>query len=298
MAAAFGPAGDAGGMVTTPSQRTVSVPGGLEVPVFEFEGLEAGRAAFPGENGKRHPTAVYLHGVWDQPPNEFVNRLAETMRVVAPVHPGFEGAPPADRFVDIQDSVTYHLDLLDALGIEGAILVGHSLGAMIAAELAAVQPQRFSRLVLIAPLCLWDDAHPVADFFAMQPQELSAALYHDVTSPSAVAVATAPRDEDALVEYLLRRSRAMATATRYLWPLPDRGLRRRVHRIAAPTLVLWGAKDGIAPSWYGEELCRLIADARLAVVPEAAHLVHLERADAVLPLVREFCLDVTEDGSR
>lgn len=262
------------GAVTTMVERRIRLPRGLEVPVLEA-----------GDN----QAVVYLHGVWDQPPNGFLSELASTHRVLAPVHPGFDGAPPADDIVDVYDGLYHHLDLLDALGLHGVVLAGHSLGGMLAAEIAAAQPSRVRRLVLIAPLCLWDDAHPVADFFAMQPAELSAALFRDTTSPSAVAAATAPQDENALVQYLLRRSRAMATATRYLWPLPDRGLSRRLHRITCPTLVIWGADDAIAPSWYGEELCRRLGDARLLVVPDAAHLVHLERRDLVLPAVRDFC---------
>lgn len=232
-------------------------------------------------------TALYLHGVWDQPPNDFLQELARTHRVLAPVHLGFEGAPPADTMVDFQDAVTYHLDLLDALGLDDIVLVGHSLGGMFAAELAAAQPRRFSRLVLISPLGLWEDAHPVADFFAMQPAELSRALYRDLDSPGAIAVAKAPTDEDELVAYLLKRSRAMATATRYLWPLPDRGLRRRAHRIGAPTLVVWGADDGVAPSAGAHDFAA-VTRGEAVVVPDAGHLVHLEQRDAVVARVERF----------
>ena len=253
--------------------QSVSVPGiGEPVPVH---------SAGSGD------TVVYLHGVWDQPPNEFLQGLSRTHRVVAPVHLGFEGAPPADTMVDIYDAIYYHLDLLDALGLGEVVLVGHSLGGMFAAELAAVQPQRFSRLVLISPFGLWDDAKPVADFFAMQPAELSRALYRDLDSPGAMAVAKAPTDEDELVTYLLKRARAMATATRYLWPLPDQGLRRRAHRISAPTLVVWGAGDGVAPSAYAQDFAT-VTRGEAVVVPDAGHLVHLEQRDAVLEAVQRF----------
>ena len=232
-------------------------------------------------------TVLYLHGIWDQPPNEFLHGLSRTHRVVAPIHLGFEGAPPADTMVDIQDAIYYHLDLLDALSLDGVILVGHSLGGMFAAELAAVQPERFSRLVLISPFGLWDDAHPVADVFAMQPAELSRALYRDLAQPGAMAVAKAPTDEDELVTYLLKRARAMATATRYLWPLPDRGLSRRAHRISAPTLVVWGADDGVAPSAYAQDFATLTRG-EATVVPDAGHIVHLEQRAAGLEVVQRF----------
>lgn len=232
-------------------------------------------------------TVLYLHGVWDQPPNEFLQALSRTHRVVAPVHLGFEGSPSADGMVDIYDAIYYHLDLLDTLGLDDVVLVGHSLGGMFAAELAAVQPRRFSRMVLISPFGLWDDANPVADFFAMQPAELSRALYRDLDSPGAMAVAKAPTDEDELVAYLLKRSRAMATATRYLWPLPDKGLGRRAHRISVPTLVVWGADDGVAPNVYARHFAEATRGESV-VIPDAGHLVHLEQRDAVLDTVQRF----------
>jgi pimeloyl-ACP methyl ester carboxylesterase len=242
-------------------------------------------AVYEGGEGD---TVLYLHGGWDQPPNAFCDELARSCRVVAPVHLGFEGSSSAADMLEFSDALYYHLDLLDALQLQDCALIGHSLGGMFAAELAAVQPQRFRRLVLISPLGLWDAARPAMDFFAAQPAKLSAALYHDGTSPAAVEAARTPQDEDELVTHILRRSKSMATQTRYLWPLPDRGLARRAHRINAPTLVVWGADDGVCPVSYGDDFVRRITGSRLVTVDAAGHEVHLERVDEVIPLVTTF----------
>jgi pimeloyl-ACP methyl ester carboxylesterase len=77
-------------------------------------------------------------------------------------------------------AVTLHsFDVLDALGLNRPILVGHSMGGMIAAEVAAVAPREVARLGLIAPAGLWLDAHPVPDVFSKLPHELPALLFHD-----------------------------------------------------------------------------------------------------------------------
>ena len=66
-----------------------------------------------------------------------------------------------------------------ALGIERPLLIAHSMGAMIAAEMASVAPDRVPKLALLAPAGLWWDEHPVADIFATLPQEMPALLFHD-----------------------------------------------------------------------------------------------------------------------
>ena len=97
----------------------------------------------------------------------------------APAHPGFESTSGIEHVDDVVDLVVYYNDLLDALDIESLHVVGHSMGGMIAAELAALSPHRVRRLVLANAVGLWLENHPVADFFAMTPDQLGIALWHD-----------------------------------------------------------------------------------------------------------------------
>jgi pimeloyl-ACP methyl ester carboxylesterase len=266
------------------SSREVSVrDGACSVTVFE---------------GGEGASVLYLHGIWDQPPNDFVEELSRSFHVVAPLHLGFEGSAPATDMLDIHDAVYHHLDLVDALGLDQVALVGHSLGGMFAAELAAVDPRRFTRLVLISPLGLWDPAHPVMDFFSAQPGEVARALFSDAEGAEAAAVTQPPADEDARVAYILRRGRALGTATRYLWPIPSKGLRRRVHRITMPCLVVWGAEDGICPPWYAHQYGVLLRECRVEIVERAAHLVHVERCSAVAEAVSSFLAAPATAASR
>ena len=118
------------------------------------------------------------------------------------------------------DLVVYYNDFLDALGLESAHVVGHSMGGMIAAELAALSPHRVRRLVLANAAGLWLDEHPVADFFAMTPDQLAVALWHDPQSDVAKAMMAVPQDEKAQLEVFLIRSQHLATAGKFFGPFP------------------------------------------------------------------------------
>ena len=77
----------------------------------------------------------------------------------------------------------YYNELLDALGLPRATLVGHSFGGMVAAEIAATNPERVDQLVLIAPVGLWRDDHPIPDFSGVPPERLPGLLLADPNGP-------------------------------------------------------------------------------------------------------------------
>ncbi len=245
------------------------------------------------------PPLLYLHGIGGLEWDPFLERLASSHRVIAPRTPGFGGSTGSETLSDIHDLVYFYLDLLDALNLRDLPIAGHSLGGMIAAELAAVQPERFTSVVLIAPLGLWDPEHPVLDFFSVAPAELAQAMYFDQESEPAKSLASTPQaklpevDPDteegkAVIDFYVERAKSMSTAAKYLWPIPNKGLSKRLHRVAQPTLLIWGAQDGICPPAYADDFMDVLPDATLRLVPDAAHMVHVEQPDAVAELVAGF----------
>ena len=238
---------------------------------------------------------LYLHGEGSPTWTPFHDALAERHRVVAPIHPGYGRSTGNEQLQDLPDLIYYYLDFLDGLGLRDLPLIGHGLGGMVAAELAAVQPERFTALVLIAPMGLWLADDPVQDFFVMSPADLAAAFYHDRDSPAARAAAETPTEADAQIQFHLERAKSMATAAKYLWPIPNRGIAKRAHRIAAPTLIVWGASDGIASPRYAEAFRALIAGARVEVVERAGHLPHEEQPARVVKLVSAFLAEAASE---
>jgi pimeloyl-ACP methyl ester carboxylesterase len=256
-------------------ERTIPVRSGM----FHTELIEAGSG----------PPLLFLHGVAGiQPGDPFLARLARDYRVIAPRMPGFGESSGTEHLLDLHDLIYYELDLLDALELDRIPVVGHSLGAMIGAELAAVQPKRFTHLALVAPFGLWNAEYPVADFFTMAPAQLAAATYHDPNSTAAQAAAKPPDDNEAYIAFMLERAKAYATAAKYLWPIPNRGLNRRLHRVAAPTLLVWGESDRIVPPQYAQDFQAAIAGARVEIIAEAGHLPQVEQPERLAEVIRQF----------
>ena len=67
----------------------------------------------------------------------------------------------------------------------------------------------------------------------------------------------------------VERVKRFSTASKFLWPIPDRGLKKRAYRIAAPTLVLWGASDKLIPPVYASEFKKHIRNSRVHMIKEA-----------------------------
>jgi len=218
----------------------------------------------------------------------FLAELAKSFTVYAPSHPGFESSSGLDEIDDIIDLVVYYNDFLDAIGLESTHVVGHSLGGMFAAELAALSPQRVRKLVLVNAVGLWIDAHPVADFFAMTPAELAVALWHNPESDAAKAMFAIPADEQEQLEAFLLRSQHLATAGKFLWPIPDKGLKKRMHRISAPTHIIWGQSDGLAPVIYAQEFQKRIPGSQVTILQGCAHLPMYEDPAGFVQTVSGF----------
>lgn len=237
------------------------------------------------------PPLLYLHGPWGLRPDlPFLARLAETHTVYAPRHPGTtpsdpEGITHLDNWLDL---LVYYGELLDRLELRAPAVVGHSFGGLVAAELAATMPERVRRLVLIDPVGLWRDDLPVKNWMILPDAARPRALFADPTGAAARAFFTFPDDPAARADALVDFTWAQACTGKFVWPIPDKGLKKHLHRVQAPTLVLWGQQDGVIDPAYADEFARRIAGARVVRLEGAGHLPHLEQPDAVARLVREF----------
>lgn len=238
------------------------------------------------------PPLVFLHGAAGLPAfTPDLQALARDFTVTAPLLPGFGTTGEEHLHEDVLKLTLFAWDLLDALKIERPILVGHSFGGMLAAEMAALEPGRVSKLVLVAPAGLYLDACPTADFFAMTPAEIAEAAFYDPKSALAANFVELPADRDAANEATIVRVRGLAAAGRFLWPLGDRGLNERLYRVKAPTLLVWGQADRIIPPAYADAFKALLTNTRtrVEVVPKAGHLVLMEQTAAAVGAIVKFC---------
>jgi pimeloyl-ACP methyl ester carboxylesterase len=237
------------------------------------------------------PPLVYLHGPWGLGGDrEFMARLAAGNTVYAPKHPGTtlgdsEAAHQIDNFWDL---IVYYGELFDRLSLEAPAVVGHSFGGLVAAEIAATVPTRVRKLVLIDPVGLWRDDMPVRNWMIMPEDERARALFADPAGAAAKRFFALPDDPKARVQAQVDFIWAQACTGKYVWPVPDRGLKKHIHRIASPTLIVWGKADGIVAPVYAQEFAERLANARVELIERAGHLPHLEQMETVARLVRGF----------
>ena len=195
------------------------------------------------------PSLVFLHGagglVEESP---FLAALARRWHVFAPLLPGYGDSEGGDTLPDMLAITLHSFGVIEALGLARPYLVGHSMGGMIAAEMAAVAPHDIERLGLIAPAGLWLDDHPIPDLFATLPHELPELLFHDPALGERLMAPDGDLDNPKLLEaFMIRNARQLTMASKLLFPVPDRGLAERLYRIRARTVIVWGEDDRMIP---------------------------------------------------
>ncbi|MGH7076435.1 MAG: alpha/beta fold hydrolase [Stellaceae bacterium] len=239
------------------------------------------------EKGEGKPI-YYLAGIAGLPRwTPFLDRLAESRRVVVPSLPGFPGGEGHDVLDSHLDWIVATLDLLDGAGADGAIdLIGASVGGALAAEVAAMSPALVRRLALIAPFGLYDLDAPPTDIWAQPPGSASALM---CKNPDNYIGFTAPPEGTDPGEWTVIMTRAAEAGARILWPLGDPRLVRRLHRIRADTLIVWGDEDKVLAPSYAEHFGQEIEGrAAVAVIPNAGHLADLDAPDRAAQFIGGF----------
>jgi 3-oxoadipate enol-lactonase len=202
--------------------------------------------------------------------------LADRFRLLRHDHPGHGSSPPAERPIAIDDLGAATISLLDELELERVSFCGLSLGGMIGMWLAIHAPDRIDRLVLCCT-----SAHLGPREFWEERAELVRKEGMAAVADAVVARWFTPRFPDR------ERYRAMLLAAdpesyaRCCEAIRDMDLRDGLAQITAPTVVIAGAEDPATPVEHAEAIVAAIVGSRLVVVPEAAHLANVERADAV-----------------
>lgn len=245
----------------------------------------SGRTLYYMRRGQGQPL-LYLHGMLGLVScAPLLDALAASFDVIAPCAPGW--GPAKDDLPEVDPGpldLTLHLiDVLDGLGIARASVAGVSIGAWMAAELAAIAPQRVERMLLVNPLGLWLDATPGEDPFAVHPGMPTEILF---TEPGLrKQFLFEGRDKvDAHVEELL----SLRAGAKFLWPIPDTGIKKRMGRIKAPTLIVTSELDRIVPAAYGPAWQQGIARSELTVLKGAGHLPEMEQPAALASLAAQF----------
>ncbi|EHN13037.1 2-hydroxy-6-oxo-6-phenylhexa-24-dienoate hydrolase [Patulibacter medicamentivorans] len=278
------------------------------MPLSERTVSAGGEQIFVAEAGRGAPV-VLLHGGGPGASglsnySRNVDALAERFRVIVPDLPGYgrstKGVDRSDPFGHLADAIR---DLLDALGIEQASLVGNSYGGACALRLALDTPERVSKLVLMGPggvgttraLPTEGLSHLFGYYGGDGPSRekletfIRQYLVHDGAAVSDAVIDERYRasiDPEVVASPPLRRPSGLF-ALRTLWRM-DFTRDRRLARLATPTLVIWGAEDKVNRPSGGSALARTMPNCRLLEVPNAGHWVQWEEAELFNAAVIEF----------
>lgn len=214
--------------------------------------------------------------------------LGERLRLILFDHRGHGGSPAPPGPYEIADLGRDALELMDALDLERASFCGTSIGGMVGMWLGANAPERIDRLVL---LCT--SAHmPPASRWQQRARTV-------LEARSVEPVADAVVERWLTPEFASEHPEVLAKLRSMLAASPPEGyaaccgaiermdLRDELPRIRPPTLVISGSRDLAAPPEMQQRIAAAIPDARYEVIDPGAHVVAVERPDAVNPLILE-----------
>jgi pimeloyl-ACP methyl ester carboxylesterase len=175
-------------------------------------------------------------------------------RVVTPTHPGLVGTPRPDALTSVGGLARVYAAFIDELGLDGASVMGHSIGGWIAAELGVLAGARISSLVLVDAVGIEVPDHPAEDVFGGVP-----------VTPDARVLKM------------------------YAGKMMDPSLRPRLSASAVPpTLVVWGDDDGVVDREYGRAYARAISGAELRLLGGVGHSPQMEAPELLAEIVWPF----------
>jgi len=227
---------------------------------------------------------VVLHGAAGANFLPFMQTLAQKFDVIAPEHPGFGESDTPDWLDTIHDLAYFYLDFLDELQLSGVHLIGLSLGGWIAAELAVRSTARLASLTLAGAAGLYVDGVEQMDpFLRTEEQRLRDFFYDPGKAQDIIARALRPELEDVALKN-------RTTVARLTWQprAHDPHLAKWLHRIDAPTLLIWGEHDRMFPVEHARAYQELIPGAKLVIVPQCGHVPQVEQPEIFVAEVENF----------
>lgn len=243
------------------------------------------------------PTVILLHGLgasletWEP----WAQALSARFRVIRLDLPGFglTGADPTGDYADTR-TIKILVDLMDQLRVDRASLIGNSLGGRIAWNFAALHPDRVTRLVLVSPDGFASPGF-VYDAPPKSPLMMRALPYIAPRGLLKSSLEAAYARPQKLSEKTVTRYRDMMLAPGVRTAILARMDQTILHdpapilaRITAPTLLLWGEKDGMIPISNAADYLRLLPHATLVRLPDLGHVPFEEDPVTSLPPVEHF----------
>jgi pimeloyl-ACP methyl ester carboxylesterase len=265
---------------------------GRPVPPHEAEWLDAGDIRVRAvRSGDGPATLVLLHGFGESLTTwrALFDPLAASYRVVALDLPGFGGSEKAAASYGLEAMTGRLTSLLDRETSGPVILIGHSMGGLLAASVALARPERVQALVLVAPAGYRVGFWGLADSF---PTNKAGRIGRYLGLRAFITPIHDPswlKEPDSAAGYDLTMDTAyQRVVSTVLEEFDFEGIGARFSQLTQPTLLIWGTLDPVIPPAIGDTIQGLIPCNRLVVIPRTFHRPHAERPDTVLYELRRF----------
>jgi pimeloyl-ACP methyl ester carboxylesterase len=230
---------------------------------------------------------LFLHGAGGfRADHPFLALLGRHRRVAAPSHPGF-GLSSLPDWIDRPEDIAHiYLGLLERIGAGPIDLIACSLGGWIGAELVSMVPEKFARLVFVAPVGVKlgsRDTLDIPDIFALPATTIEKLLYHEPERfrPDPAKMT----DQDLAIMLRNRETTALLTWEPYMH---NPKLRHRLRRVTNPALFLRGEHDGLISADYMDGYAKLLPNARTLTLADAGHVPQVEQPEAFVSAALAF----------
>lgn len=227
---------------------------------------------------------VWLHGAggidhW----LPIMEALSTQFDVIVPEHPGFGRSQRPNWMRDVEDLVYHYRSLFDQLGIEKALIVGHSFGGWVAMEFAINSPHRVEKLVLTAPAGLIDHRLERVDTFLLTQEQMAEKLFYSAElTQAALEKAKLPEEQELFIKN-------RAAYARFAWERPyNPKFERLLSKITVQTLIVWGEQDQIISPAFADRFAELIPNSEVKMISECGHLPHIEKKEEYERIVMDF----------
>lgn len=209
---------------------------------------------------------------------EYLERLGERFRVIAPFHPGFGPVPRPRTFRTVSDIAYFYLDLIEQFRLHDVVLVGAGFGGWIASEIAVRTTASLARLVLVSPFGIKVGGREERDFVdvhTMTPEQRAALEFN---TPAFATIDYKGKSENDLA--VLARGRE--SEAHYGWEpfMHNPSLRQWLHRIKVPVLLIRGAEERVIARRNHDAYVDEIPGCELLTIPGAGHHPHLDTPEA------------------
>ena len=234
--------------------------------------------------GSGAPLIVLNHEIGTPEQLPFYDELAKQFTVYRPTHPGYDGSERPDWMRNVRDLAVLYQWLISALKLDGASLVGLGFGGWVAAEMAAMSPRAFRRLVLVGAMGIKPREGDILDQALVSYFDYVKAGFADPKTLDAVYGTEIPTDM--LEIWDLNREMTFRIAWKPFLYNPS--LPMLLGGVSTPTLVVWGAQDRVVPLECGERYAQTLPAARLTRMDGAGHWIEMEKPTELARAIAEF----------